>query len=154
MASKMILDHITTVLNIVLICAPRPIQLALGSTLPDLRPFVRKTAEAMHARHEHFKAHLPSSWRIGSQGGYFAFVRHPFNGRDAMQVCERMAAEGGIIALPAQIFTPQAPLRDDDSRRWIRFSVANVDDETLAQVCRRLSEIEQRFGWELDQPRE
>lgn len=154
MASKMILDHITTVLNIVLICAPRPIQLALGSTLPDLRPFVRKTAEAMHARHEHFKAHLPSSWRIGSQGGYFAFVRHPFNGRDAMQVCERMAAEGGIIALPAQIFTPQAPLRDDDSRRWIRFSVANVDDETLTQVCRRLSEIEQRFGWELDQPRE
>lgn len=72
-----------------------------------------------------------------------------------MQVCERMAAEGGIMALPIQAFATEATLRDDDeSRRWIRFSVANIDDETVVQVCRRLSEIEQLFGWELDKPRE
>lgn len=70
-----------------------------------------------------------------------------------MQVCERMAAEGGIIALPVQAFVAEAILQDDDeSRRWIRFSVANIDDGTVAQVCGRLSEIEQLFGWELDKP--
>jgi len=146
----MVLNHILTVLDSLLICAPRPIQLALASTLPGLRPFVRDNAEAVHSRHEHLKAHLPSSWRLGSQGGYFAFVRHPFKGRDALQVCERMAAEGGIVTLPVQVFADEATLREGDSGRWVRFSVANVDDETIARVCRRLSEIEQRFGWELD----
>jgi len=53
----------------------RPIQLALASILPSLRPFDRKNAEAMHSRHEHFKARLHSSRRI-VHGRYFAFVRH------------------------------------------------------------------------------
>lgn len=150
MAPQMLLNHILTVLDSLLICAPRPIQLALATTLPGLRPFVRKNAEAVRSRHEHFKASLPPSWRIGSQGGYFAFVRHPFKGRDAMQVCERMSAEGGVVTLPVEVFATEAVLQDDGRRRWVRFSVANIDDEIITQVCRRLSEMEQRFGWELD----
>ncbi|KAF9650230.1 PLP-dependent transferase [Thelephora ganbajun] len=147
---QMVLNHIITVLDSLLICAPRPIQLALASTIPDLRPFVRNNAKAVHSRHEHFKTHLPSSWRIGSQGGCFAFVKHPFKGREAMQVCERMSAEGGIVTLPIELFATKATLQENDGRRWIRFSVANVDDETIIQACRRLSELEQWFGWELD----
>ena len=67
-----------------------------------------------------------------------------------MQVCERMSSEGGIVTLPIELFATEASLQGEDSRRWVRFSVANVDDETITQVCRRLSEIEQWFGWELD----
>lgn len=77
-------------------------------------------------------------------------MRHPFKERDTTQVYERMAAEGGIVALPVQIFAAEAALQDDDSRRSVKFSVANASDETVAPVCRQLSEIEQRFGWELD----
>ena len=149
-APKTVLNYIVTVLDSLLICAPRPIQLALASTLPDLRPFVRKNAEAVRSRHGYFKSHLPPSWKMGSQGGYFAFVRHPFKGRDAMQVCEKMSAEGGVVALPVELFATEAVLQGDDSRRWIRFSVANINSKTIAQVCRRLLEIEQWFGWELD----
>jgi len=67
-----------------------------------------------------------------------------------MQVCERMSAEGGIVTLPIELFATEPSLQDGEGRRWVRFSVANVDDETIAQFCRRLSEIERRFGWELD----
>ena len=67
-----------------------------------------------------------------------------------MQVCERMSAEGGIVTLPIELFATKASLKDEEDRRWMRFSVANVNDETIIQVCRRLSEIERRFGWELD----
>ena len=67
-----------------------------------------------------------------------------------MQVCERMAVEGGILTLPVELFSTHAALQDDESKRWVRFSVANVDDETITQVCRRLLEIEQQFCWELD----
>ena len=67
-----------------------------------------------------------------------------------MQVCERMAVEGGILTLPAELFATHATLQDYESKRWVRFSVANADDETITQVCRRLLEIEQQFCWELD----
>lgn len=150
MAPEMVLSHILTVLDTLLICAPRPIQLALASTLPGLRPFVCGNAESIRSRHEHFKAHLPPSWRIGAQGGYFAFVRHPFKGRHAMEVCERLAAEGGIAVLPAELFATEATLQENDSKRWVRFSIANVDHETITQVCQRLIEIEQRLCWEID----
>ncbi|KAF9790293.1 PLP-dependent transferase [Thelephora terrestris] len=149
-APKMVLSHIITILDTLLICAPRPIQLALASTLPRLRSFVRNKAEAVRSRHEHFKANLPSLWRIGAQGGYFAFVRHPFKGRHAMEVCERLSAEGGVLVLPAELFATEATLQEGDSKRWVRFSVANVDNDAITQVCRRLIEIEQRFCWELD----
>jgi len=67
-----------------------------------------------------------------------------------MQVCERMSAEGGIVTLPVELFSTQAALQDEEGRRWLRLSVANVDNETITQVCQRLSELERLFGWELD----
>ena len=76
-------------------------------------------------------------------------MRHPSKARDAVQVYERMAAEG-IVTLPGQILAAEAALQDDGSRRLVRFSIANVSDETVALVRRQLPEIEQRFGWELD----
>jgi len=67
-----------------------------------------------------------------------------------MEVCERLAAEEGIAALPAELFATEATLQEDGSRRWVRFSVGNVDHEAITQVCRRLTEIEQRPRWEID----
>ena len=67
-----------------------------------------------------------------------------------MQVCERMSAEGGIVTLPIELFATEAGLQAEEDRRWVRFSIANVDNDTITQVCRRLSEIERWFGWELD----
>jgi hypothetical protein len=45
------------------------------------------------------------------------------------------------------MFATGATLQGSDGRWWIRFSVANVDDETIAQVYLQLSEIEKQFGW-------
>lgn len=35
--------------------------------------------------------------------------------------------------------------------RWIRFSVANVDDDKVKKVCERLAECEASFGWSLEE---
>ncbi|KAI0823234.1 PLP-dependent transferase [Trametes gibbosa] len=147
-ASPAVLPALCTALDSIQICAPRPPQSALAPLLPELRPFVRETAEAVAHRHTLFKARLPARWRIGSQGGYYAFVRHPFAGRGAKEVCERLAKETGVLSLPAAFFGPQG--MEGDEERWVRFSVANVDDERVELVCRRLAESEDVFGWELD----
>ncbi|KAI0642823.1 PLP-dependent transferase [Trametes meyenii] len=151
-ASPALMPALTAALDNLQICAPRPPQAGLAPLLPALRPFVRATAEAVAHRHTLFKARLPPRWRIGSQGGYYAFVRHPFADVHANVVCERLAKEMGVVSLPAGFFGPrgdeEGTVGDED--RWVRFSVANVDDLKVELVCERLEESERVFGWELD----
>ncbi|KAJ3511640.1 hypothetical protein NLJ89_g3980 [Agrocybe chaxingu] len=130
---------------------PRPIQLALAPLLQDLRGFVKQTAVQLRDRHALFKERLPEGWRIGAQGGYFAFVRHPYPRVKALDVSRRLAEEVGVVTLPASFFTEdkrelseETVINDwgavelagpvEEEERWIRFSVANVDDERVKGV--------------------
>ncbi|GJE91608.1 PLP-dependent transferase [Phanerochaete sordida] len=150
-ASHELSSAVNTALDNIQICAPRPPQRALAPLLPSLRPFVRETAQAIEARHALFKARLPARWHGGSQGAYYAFVRHPFKGVDAAEVCRRLAQEIGVLCLPAGFFGPgQEGRAEGGMEKWVRFSVANVDDEKVVHVCERLKESETAFGWELD----
>ncbi|KAJ7611438.1 pyridoxal phosphate-dependent transferase [Mycena polygramma] len=133
-----------TILDSLQICPPRPIQLAIAPILASLRPGIVKTARALEARRELFKAHLPASWIIGSIGGYFAFVRHPFAGHGSVEVCRRLAEELGVLLLPAAFFCGAL---DEAEDRWIRFSVANCDDARVREVCERLTLCEEVYGW-------
>lgn len=142
---------LNTALDNTQICAPRPPQRALAPLLPSLRPFVQETAAAIATRHRLFKDVLPKRWHIGSQGAYYAFVRHPFKDIDAADVCKRLAEEIGVVTLPAGFFGPgQGGRAEGGMGKWIRFSVANVDDDKVRRVCERLEEAESLFGWELD----
>lgn len=151
-SSPSISPALNTALDNTQICAPRPAQRALAPLLPSLRPFVRDSALAVQARHVLFKNSLPKRWHIGSQGAYYAFVKHPFSGVDASDVCKRLAQEIGVICLPAGFFGPgQGGKAEGGMGRWIRFSVANVNDEKVKRVCERLKECETAFGWPLDE---
>jgi len=171
-ASPQLLSSIKPILDTLQIYPPRPIQLALAPLLPSLRSFITDTAKQLRNRHALFKASLPHRWRVGAQGGYFAFVRHPFPHVKAEDVSKRLAEELGVVTLPSIFFSQEArreidanvdtnvlavdwavleqakEVEEDD--RWIRFSVANVDDEKVKNVCERLSESESVFGWVLE----
>ena len=150
-ASPTLSPALNTAMDNTQICAPRPAQRALASLLPSLRPFVRETALAIQARHVLFKNNLPRRWHIGSQGAYYAFVKHPFKDIDSAEVCRRLASEIGVICLPAGFFGPgEGGRAEGEMRKWIRFSVANIDDEKVKRVCERLEESEAAFGWELE----
>ncbi|TFK42250.1 pyridoxal phosphate-dependent transferase [Crucibulum laeve] len=171
-ASPVLLTSIKTVLDCLQICPPRPVQLALAPLLSSLRIFVQHTAKAVDVRHLLFKQSLPPNWRIGAQGGYFAFVRHPYVRVSARDVSRRLAVQMGVVTLPSAFFCEEErreQVEDEESEgavekwdglesekaveedeRWIRFSVANVDDDKVRRVCERLGESEQVFGWELD----
>lgn len=144
-ASPTFLDSLKKVLDTLQICPPRPIQLALQSILPSLRPFIHDTASALAHRHTLFRDLLPPRWKIAAQGGYFAYVKHPFDGIPAKEVCIRLARDMGVVALPGEFFREENEAGEDDC--WIRFSVANVDDEKVERVCERLKESESKLGW-------
>lgn len=104
----------------------------------------------MQHRHQVFRASLPKRWTVGTPGetagGYYAFVRHPFGRKTSEEVAKRLATDIGVICLPGDFFCE----KDVDIQKWLRFSVANVDDEKVVAVCKRLEEAEAAFGWELD----
>lgn len=86
---------------------------------------------------------MPSNWVIGSSGGYFAFVKHPFVGKGSAEICHRLAAEVGVLLLPGTFVSPGVSEdRQDPYGRWIRFAVANVDEEKLKLVGDRLKLFE------------
>ena len=94
---------------------------------------------------------MPKRWKVGAnvEGGYFAFVRHPFTNIDSETVCKRLAQEMGVLVLPGSFFRDDKGERSDGGDSWIRFSVANVDDDKVKKVCERLEESEMSFGWNL-----
>ncbi|TFY62408.1 hypothetical protein EVG20_g6719 [Dentipellis fragilis] len=151
-ASPALQQYIHTVLDCMQICPPRPVQLALAPLMPSFRPFIHASAEALKGRHDLFRANLPPPWKIGAQGGFFAFVRHPFKGMGATEVCQRLAEEWGIVLLPAEFFGSSAAgvASEPDDDRWIRFAVANVDDDKIRMVCERLKDHLREAAWELD----
>ncbi|KIY70749.1 PLP-dependent transferase [Cylindrobasidium torrendii FP15055 ss-10] len=149
-AAPSFITHVNTVLDCLQICAPRVPQLALAPLLPALRPSIRDMAVQLQHRHVFFREFLPERWTVGTPeetaGGYYAFVRHPFKGKTSEEVAKRLATESGVICLPGDFFCE----KDVDIQKWLRFSVANVDEEKVLAVCKRLEEAETAFGWELD----
>lgn len=103
-------------------------------------------------RHELFRSVLPQGWTIGSQGGYYAFVRHPFEGVSSLDVSMKLAKEFGVVTLPASFFglgtssISEAQTGSGHGDRWIRFSIANVNEESLRKVRERLLECERAFA--------
>ncbi|KIY50340.1 PLP-dependent transferase [Fistulina hepatica ATCC 64428] len=155
-AAPEMLEHLKGVLDTVQICAPRPIQLALAPLIPELRPFIKEMALAIKSRHDLFRRSLPSAWMIGAQGGYYAFVKHPFKDVTASQVCERLAKEMGVVTLPSAFFCEGKAsdgtkvAESEEASKWIRFSVANISDKQVIRVCERLKESETLLGWSLE----
>lgn len=158
-ASPEVLSSTKKVLDCLQICAPRPVQMALASMLgtEGVRGFVKDNASVIAKRHELFRQLLPRGWEIGSQGGYFAFVRHPWEGMESEEVCRRLAEEVGVVTLPAAFFTSSKEASGEgeevqqeqgenqaDYGQWIRFSVGNVDDESVKKVCERLGKFDPR----------
>lgn len=166
-ASPTLLASVRSVLDTLQICPPRPVQLALAPLLYDLRAFVESTARNLHVRHALFKDLLPPNWRIGAQGGYYAFVRHPYSKVKASDVSRRLAEQIGVVTLPASFFSKdtrehaqdegitnwtkvELATQVEEEERWIRFSVANVNDEKVGLVCKRLGVSEDLFGWKVE----
>ncbi|TFK71707.1 PLP-dependent transferase [Pluteus cervinus] len=145
--SPTFLAQVVTTLDCLQICAPRQIQVALAPLLPSLRGFITENSAALQHRHALFRDNLPSTWIIGSQGAYYAFVKHPYQGISAEVVCKQLAMEIGVATLPISFFRDEnGTVLNEEEDRWIRFSVANVDDEKVIQVCQRLAECDKIFG--------
>lgn len=147
-AAREVLESVTTVADCMQICPPRPPQLALAPLLETLREDLAETSARLNARHKLFKQVVEAveGWKVECQGGFFAYVRHPFVGKGSEVIGENLARQCGVVTLPGAFFMPdngsnemealkESPLAED---RWIRFAVANVNDDAVKELGSRL----------------
>lgn len=96
-------------------------------------------------------------YRVTGGGGYFTFLWHPFAKLEPeFEFCKRFVEAEGVLMLPAKFFAPAeldgagpngngegestAAIRElvQELDSWVRVSVANVDDDQIKEVARRL----------------
>jgi aspartate/methionine/tyrosine aminotransferase len=127
-------DQLIKVMDNVQICAPRVAQHALAPLLDALADWREENAVRMAGRAQAFVAALAGAddWRIVSLGGYFAYVRHPWRGREGREVAEALARQAGVLAIPGSFFgTGQSA--------YLRFAFANASRVAIATLTSRLA---------------
>jgi aspartate/methionine/tyrosine aminotransferase len=72
-------------------------------------------------------------YRLISAGGYFAYIRHPFEQLSAKEVARSLAEEHNILCLPGSFFGP-------GQERFLRFAFANAEVEEIQALAERLGE--------------
>lgn len=124
------------------ICAPRIGQEAVIAGLAAAGKWRREQWARVAAAQSVFEAVMaaaPGGFRLATSGAFFGWVRHPFADLPTDEVIKRLVLDHDVLAIPGSAFTPT-----DD--RWIRFSFANLDEEDLHELGRRLEEMAATVG--------
>lgn len=132
-AGPAIMAQVEKALDCVAICAPRIGQEAALYGLGHLLGWARGNAMAMRERAEVFRAAFAGleGWRLVSLGAFFAYLEHPFPGRDAVDVARDLAAHQNLLTLPGPMFGP-------GQGRFLRAAFANVGADVAPAVADRL----------------
>ncbi|MBE7185733.1 MAG: aminotransferase [Methylobacterium mesophilicum] len=115
------------------ICPPRPPQGALAKAIPALRAWREENRAEIAHRAEAMAQSFDglAGWHLASLGAYFAFVRHPVQGRSSVDVAEALARERGVLVIPGAFF-------GEGQEDYLRFAFANASVEGIGALRERL----------------
>lgn len=131
-ASPEMLHQVDKVADCLTICPNRIGQEAARYGLAHLEPWVESNRHTLNRRVESFVAAMEGSpYSIASAGGYFAYVRHPFEGTSSKEVARRLFNRLGILSLAGEMFGP-------GQDRYLRLAFANLEDHEVTELARRL----------------
>lgn len=133
-AGARVIDSVAKVMDTVQICTPRISQDAALYGLKHVWPWVAEKRAMLSAREQALREAFRSNdldFELISAGGYFAYIRHPFEHHSARQVARALADEQNILCLPGSFFGP-------GQERFLRFAFANVEVEDMPVLAARL----------------
>ncbi|MBZ6076873.1 aminotransferase [Microvirga puerhi] len=135
-ADAKLIEQVAKILDCIQICAPRTAQNALSWAIDALRDWREVNRHEINTRAQVFRRALEPlpEWRIESVGAYFAYLRHPFDGKSAQAVAEKLAVERGVLCLPGSYFGP-------GQDQHLRVAFANVGADVLAGLTDRFRNL-------------
>ena len=132
--------HIQQALKIqdsMVVCQPRPTQLALLFGCRYLDDWVADNAARMKQRHDCFKSDFlaaKTDFKLTASGSFFAWVKHPWANLTGRQAAKRMVEEAHLICLPGEAFGPGL-------EPYLRLSFGNIETEQIAEAIERFQQI-------------
>jgi aspartate/methionine/tyrosine aminotransferase len=127
--------EIAKAMDTVAICAPRIGQVAAIHGLNALSPWRRANTAMMRDRLAAVRAAFRRNdvgYELVSAGAYFAYVRHPHDGRPGAAVSRRLADRQNLLCLPGTMF-------GEGQDAFLRFAFANVAAEAMPAIAERLA---------------
>ena len=118
------------------ISAPRIGQEAVVAGLTMARTWRREQAARIAATQRAFEqvmVNRPGGFELVAAGAFFGWVRHPFEARTD-EIVKRLVLDHDVLAIPGTAFTPA-------DGGFLRFSFANVVDDEVHELGRRLAEL-------------
>jgi len=116
------------------ICAPAIGQAAALFGLQNLDRWKQEKRRLSLARLDALRqamARNDLAYEVVSAGAFFAYMRHPHDGKHAGQVARRLADEQNMLCLPGAFF-------GSDQDIYLRFSFANVEADKMEEIAGRL----------------
>jgi len=133
-AGPKVIDAVTKIADTVSICPPHIGQLAAlygVQNLADWRSRQCKRVLGLGDALDQAFLTYPSAYRLISRGAFFAYLRHPFDGRSSVDVARKLATEQGLLVLPGEFFGPS-------QTQYLRIAFANADVDQLNDLAARL----------------
>lgn len=124
-------------LDCVAISAPRVAMEAVIAGLTSTGTWRQDQVDRIAGLQRRFEAVMerrPGGFELVSSGAYFGWVRHPFHDLPTDEVVRRLVLDHDVLVIPGTAFTPA-----DD--RMLRFSFANLTDDEIDELPRRLEEM-------------
>lgn len=134
-ASPALNREIMKLLDCLAICAPRIGQEAAWAGLTRGRRWRSARAREVDEKRTRFAAAMgdrPGDFEMLSIGGYFAWLRHPYEDRGTDDVVRDLAVRLDTLVIPGTAFQP-------DDRRTIRVSYSNLGEGAIADFADRLA---------------
>jgi aspartate/methionine/tyrosine aminotransferase len=132
-AGAPVIAAVAKVMDNLQICAPRAAQHAVARAIEPLtewRAGNRAEIETRAAAMRETMAQAPD-WQIAAMGAYFAYIRHPFEGRGSVEVARGLAETVGVSCIPGAFF-------GTGQERYLRLAFANAGAGVIAGLAGRL----------------
>lgn len=133
-ASAELNRELTKLLDCVAVCAPRIGQEAAWAGLTLAQSWRRERQRDVADARRRFVATMadrPGGFELLSAGGFFGWVRHPFDGRSTDDVVRELVLAHDVLVIPGTAFLP-------DDRGTFRVSISNLDHAGVTDFAGRL----------------
>ncbi|RLB69209.1 MAG: aminotransferase [Deltaproteobacteria bacterium] len=120
------------------VCQPRPTQLALEFGCRHLDDWVTKNGTMMWQRHNQFKATFlaaKTDFELTASGSFFAWVKHPWGTLTGRQAARKLVDEANLICLPGEAFGPGL-------EPYLRLAFGNIDVTQIPEAVARFQLIQ------------
>ncbi len=115
------------------VCAPRPSQIALFYGCRNLDNWVHNNTAMMKHRHDQFKEQFTkadTSFELIASGSFFAWIKHPWRDKTGRQAAYILAQEQNLICLPGEAFGPGL-------ESYLRLAFGNIDTTEIPAAIER-----------------